>query len=78
MKAEKVLPIMKPWSIALFMAQPPMPNTMTYMQKLRTKSRPATGFNGWLVALAISVRSKAVQEKGCGTCCLLLVWGRDI
>lgn len=37
--------MMKPWSIALFIAQPPMPKTTTYMQKLSTKSSEATGFN---------------------------------
>ena len=37
--------MMKPWSIALLIAQPPMPKIITYIQKLRTKSSEATGFN---------------------------------
>lgn len=35
----------KPWSMAQSIAQPPMPKIITYMQKLRPKSRVATGLS---------------------------------
>ena len=43
-ESEVFLPISNPRSMARFMAHPPIPRTITYMQKLSTRSREATGF----------------------------------
>lgn len=43
--------MIKPCSMARFIAQPPMPRTMTYMQKLRARSNDATDLN-WVLAIS--------------------------
>lgn len=52
----------KPWSMARFIAQPPMPKTIANMQKFRPKSNVATDFN---CVLAIFVLKAVERRKMC-------------
>lgn len=62
---EIYIPMMKPWSIALFIAHPPMPKTTPYMQKLRTKSRDAADFRAAIFSLG-RAQKKDVLKDGDG------------
>ena len=56
--------MMKPWSIALFMAHPPMPKIITYMQKLSNRSTVAMDFICELAIWAVkSERKSWVKEE---------------
>lgn len=56
------IPIWKPWLIALFMDHAPIPRTMAYMQKFRSRSKEATGCIRCSAIFFVSPQTRQIQN----------------